>query len=134
MTARLATTRDALVVVGGLSLLLSWTTWVNYTTDELPTRDLCVLALAVSGMVGVLCAFVPVNAVTRGVSGVGLMVCAVLRIAGFSIETLRRTDGVVGFIEGTNAVWVWAIVGYFGYLLWARRHQGGERRGANDAP
>jgi hypothetical protein len=121
MLYRLASTRAVLIVVGVLSALLAWTTWVSLTDEQLPTRTLCVVVLVATAIVGLGSAIVAPNPHTRGRCGLGLMMVAVCRMWGFGQTTLARTDGIIGFIEGTNAVWVWALVGYLGFLVWARR-------------
>lgn len=116
-----ASTRATLIVVGCISALLAVTTATQYDTTELPTRDLCIAALVVAAVIGIGSAIVAPTPVTRGRTGLALQVVAALRIWGFGQATLRRTDGFVGFISGTNAVWVWALIGYLGFLMWARR-------------
>lgn len=132
VVSHLASTRAVLIVVGGFSALLAWTTYEQYTLDELPTRDWCIAALVACAVIGLGAAIVRPTPTMRGRTGIALQLVAALRIWGFGQTTLARTDGFVGFVQGTNAVWVWALIGFLGFLLWARRSHDPTRGDGSD--
>jgi hypothetical protein len=146
-TAPLASSRAVLVVLGFWTVWLAHTTRVSTRLETLPTRDVCVVALWAAGIIGIGHLFRDPNRITMGVFGLMLMLNAFLRMVGFGWRTWRDVDhsgwyttDVWRFFEGSTAVPVWGIIGFFGFLIWRRRNNitvglvsgGGE--GARDAP
>jgi hypothetical protein len=146
VTAPLASSRACLVVVGLYAGWTAHTTRLNYTPDELRTRDICVVALLAAAIIGTGHLFRPPNRVTMGVFGLLLMINSALRMFGFGLPAWQRSDHTgnwfrdgLSFVEQSNAVPVWGIIGYLGFLIWRRRNNVlvsvvGGARGARDAP
>ena len=142
VSAPLASSRAVLVVVGTYSAWLAHTTRKNYTPDELPTRDLCVIALLACAVIGLAHVVRRPNRVTMAVFGVLLMINSFFRMIGFGIPAWERSDHGGNwlqdgwhFVEESNAVPVWGIIGYLGFLIWRRRYNvTWTVAGARDAP
>lgn len=131
---RFAGTRATLIVVGVLAGVLGVTTYLGYTTQQLPTRNITIALCAMICVCGVGSAVVRPTVATRSSIGMALMVLAVARGIGLGIAARRASKDVVDFIGHSNPVVVWILVGYLGFLLWARaaqpvnraRREGGE--------
>jgi hypothetical protein len=128
-TAPLASSRAVLIVVGFYAGWASHTTRVNYTSAELRTRDACAIALLAAAIIGLGHIFRPPNRVTMAVFGLMVMINSALRMVGFGIPAWQRSNhaGWWGadlwhFVETSNAVPVWGIIGYLGFLIWRRRN------------
>jgi hypothetical protein len=119
LRARSGSTRAMMILLGVLSIPLALATR-QFTVEELPTRDLCVIMLVAMSIVGLSAVFLPPTFHARSAMGMMLMLNSALRGFGFGHTTLQETDGVYGFIVGSTGVWVNSILFLFGYLIWAR--------------
>lgn len=138
-----ATTRSVMIIIGFFALWLAHLTRVTYTVQEMRLRDLCVVALYGTAIVGLAHVFIKPNGITRGVIGLLIMFNALVRMVGFGLpvwEKINHNDlifvQVWHLAENSGVLPVWGLLGYMaGFVIFVRRNDravGAE--GARDDP
>lgn len=133
---RFASSRGVLVVLGVLAGLLAYQTYYGYTRAQLPLRDLCVILLISTCVVGLGAAlFAKPPAPIRSWVGVAWMAQSVVRAIGFGTSIRRHSTGFVDWLQQSSAVTLHTVLFFLGLIIWtraysddpARRGGGGER-------